>query len=682
MKRVYAFLLILVFIVACSNNSDETGEKAQPENEDNQNQVSDESALTTEVLYTYEHEDSGDYSIQGIKTDSEGTAVVFTGNEDIDRKSDYYTYVVNRNNEVIEGLELANDEDQERRCVDLSLSPNGDYLVYDCHDDGIEFSIYDMEKEEIIHQVSETDVYVQDVLGVSDDLTVYLETSSEDSETELTLYDVESETYNHYVLEELLEVEYPSLNKITPTDDGKQILIDIIEALYLFDPETEKVNEIVNVESYQEEYDNDGIFVYNPKFSPDGKYLHYNISENSSDPVYSEYFFHNLESGEIDVYGEFDYSVRNFDMHGNLLLADNDNLYLYNLDSKEMRMIPEIEVGVYSSYFTLSHNGQFLIYTDKEREEDDTYTQYLYRVSLGEINSYEIVDLKAEKEKGKEREEVGQDEIVLKETSFDEDDIFLDLWDSSTDVMFPTEFPDKVLHKTNHYSGSHDGNRYSQTIFLDTTSFKKEEIGFTATTGRDGDACPLFGDLEVVDTIDGIDYYFYDYKNADVEAGVSIDDICYYIDAEDYTEDEMMLIAQSLEPIDSSFHKISVEQLKFPTKFPIGNPEPKSPRVISYEDGDIVDYLIDYRGENDKDIKMDLEIRNSEPNLYMNEKYGSVVDVDGWDEAYFTEEYMQLHLYDGTYYYIVELEISKDMLEAFGSDHVEEVFLEIGESIE
>lgn len=680
MKRVCAFLLILVFIVACSNNSDETKENIQLENEDNQDQVSDESVLTTEVLYTYEHEGSGDYSIQGVKTDSEGTAVVFTGNEDIDRKSDYYTYVVNRNNEVIEGLELANDEDQERRCVDLSISPNGDYMVYNCHDDGIEFSIYDMEKEEIIHQVSETDVYVQDVLGVSDDLTVYLETSSEDRETELTLYDVEDETYNHYVLDELLEVEYPSLNKITPTDDGKQILIDIIEALYLFDTETEKVVEIVNVESYQEEYDNDGIFIYNAKISPDGKYLYYSIGENNSEPVYSEYFFHNVESGEIDVYGEFDYSVYNFDIHGNLLLGDNDNLYLYNLDRKETLMIPEIEKGTYTGYFTMSHNGQFLIYTDKEKEEDATYTQYLYRVSLGDISSYEAVDLKAEKEK--EREEVGQDEIVLKETSFTEDDIFLELWDSSTDVMFPTKFPEKVLHKTNHYSGSHDGNRYSQTIFLDTTSFKKEEIGFTATTGHDGDACPLFGDLEVVDTIDGIDYYFYDYKNADVEAGVSIDGICYYIDGEDYTEEEMMSIAQSLEPIDSVSHEISVDQLKFPTKFPIGNPEPKSPRVISYKDGDTVDYLIDYRGENDNDIKMELEIRNSEPNLYMSEKYGSVVDIDGWEEAYFTEEYMQLHLYDGIYYYIIELEISKDMLEALGSEHVEDIFLEIGESIE
>src|SRR5699024_5804843 len=121
---------------------------------------------------------------------------------------------------------------------------------------------------------------------------------------------------------------------------------------------------------------------YNAKISPDGKYLYYSIGENNSEPVYSEYFFHNVESGEIDVYGEFDYSVYNFDIHGNLLLGDNDNLYLYNLDRKETLMIPEIEKGTYAGYFTMSHNGQFLIYTDKEKEEDATYTQYLYRVSL------------------------------------------------------------------------------------------------------------------------------------------------------------------------------------------------------------------------------------------------------------------------------------------------------------
>ncbi|MBS3682271.1 PD40 domain-containing protein [Ornithinibacillus massiliensis] len=678
MKKRFLILLMLSFLVACSNSGEETKGK-QSENDDQANEETGETSLAIEVLYSYDHEESRDYSLQGIKTDSEGSAVVFTAKEDIDRKKDYYTYFIDRNDQVIEALELANDPDQERRCVDLNLSPDGKYLLYDCHDDGIHFSIYDLEEEETTHQIPEDDsLNRDDILGVSNDLTVYFETENDDWEKQLTFYDVQTKTTQDYVLDDLLGTEHASISKIIPTDDGKQILIDTVVELYLFDTETGDVRKIEDVEPYQEEFDNNNLFIYNARLSPDGKYLYYSISENSSDPVYKEYFFHNLESGEVRVYGELDYSVRNFDIHGNLLLEGDENLYLYNFDREETKIIPEIEVGVYSGYFTLTHNGQFIIYTDKERN-DDNYTTYLYRVSLGDINTYETTSFEAQEERA--REEVGQDEIALSDASFEESDLFLELWDSSTSVMFPTEFPETVTDKTNHYSGDPSKGRYSQTIYVDTTSHKREEINFTTSKIDEGDTCPLLRDLEVVETKNGNDYYFHAYQNSDVEAGVLIDNVCYFIDAEDYTQDEMLSIVQSLEPIDTAFHELKMDGLKFPKKFPIGEPETRNPRVISYRDGETVDYLIDYRGDGENDIKMDLEIRNSEPKLYMNENTGFEVEVDGWEEAYFLEDRMNLHLYDGTYYYIIKLDISNDMLEAFGKDHVTETFIEIGESM-
>lgn len=678
MRKRFFILLLLSFLVACSNSGKEA-EGKQSENDDHANEETGDASLAIEVLYSYDHEESRDYSLQGIQTDSEGSAVVFTAKEDIDRKKDYYTYFIDRNDQVIEALELANDPDQERRCVDLNLSPDGKYLLYDCHDDGIHFSIYDLEEEETTHQIPEDDSLNRDnILGFSSDLTVYFETENDDWEKQLTLYDVQTKTTQDYVLDDLLGTEHASISKIIPTDDGKQILIDTVVALYIFDTETEDVRKIEDVESYQEEFDNNDIFIYNARLSPDGKYLYYSISENTSDPVYREYFFHNLESGEVRVYGELDYSVRNFDIHGNLLLEGDENLYLYNFDSEETKIIPEIEVGVYSGYFTLTHNGQFIIYTDKERNEDN-YTEYLYRVSLGDINMYETTSFEAQEER--EREEVGQDEIALSNASFEETDLFLKLWDSSTSVMFPTDFPETVTHKTNHYSGDPSKGRYSQTIFVDTSSYKREEINFTTSKVDKGDTCPLLRNLEVVETKDGNDYYFHAYQNSDVEAGVLIDNVCYFIDAEDYTQDEMLSIVQSLEPIDTAFHELKTDELKFPTKFPIGEPETRNPRVISYRNGETVDYLIDYRGNGENDINMDLEIRNNEPKLYMNENTGFVVDVEGWKEAYFLEDRMNLHLYDGTYYYIIKLDISNDMLEAFGKEHITETFIEIGESI-
>lgn len=161
--------------------------------------------------------------------------------------------------------------------------------------------------------------------------------------------------------------------------------------------------------------------------------------------------------------------------------------------------------------------------------------------------------------------------------------------------------------------------------------------------------------------------------------------MCYSFEAKEYTEDEMLEMAQSLESIAEPVHDISLEGLKFPTKFPSEKPEQTRPRVISYSDGEEVDFLMEYRSDRDdrkdSDIHMKFEIRTYEPSLFGigDEEYA--VDVDGFDETYFFEDHMKLIMYDGTHYYVIKLEIDNDMLQAFGSDHVEDIFVEIGNSL-
>lgn len=681
MRKKLIFLFILIFLVACASEGTEDAGGEQT------NDTTDETealTLSSEILFSYDHEDAGDYYLMSIQTDTDGKGIVFTEVEEIDRVTDYYTYFVNHNDEVIEGISLADDPDQERRCTNMFLSPNGQYLVYDCHDDGIEFSIYDLEQEEIIHQIPDFEIYVQDIVGISNDLTVYLQTTNDDGDEQFTLYDVDTETSEHYIFDDIFDLEYPSFNAITPTNDGQKVFFDAITALFILNLDTGVVDEIANVEPLWETFDDDLIFIYNSMISPDGKYAYYNISDNSSDTDYSEYVFHNLETGEIDSYAEFDYqTVRNFDLHGNLLIAADDQLYLYNFETKETRVVPDIALDRHSGYMTLAHNGQFIFYTGKVKNDDDTYTQHLYRVTLGDTDTFETTSLPVKASVEREPiEPIEDDQISLHDASLNEVEILNSLWEDSTQVMYPTKFPEDLSYINNSFSGEPSDRDFTQFIYFDTgkVSSNRNDLNFSASIVENDDKCIALSDLEVVKTIDGVDYYFYDYRNADVEAGVRIDNVCYIIKAEDYTEEEMLSMIESLEPIDTVFYDLPSDQFKFPTKFPIANPEARYPTLRSNQNGDSFSYSISYYGDEESDIKMVVDRRNNEPKLYMSEKHGFAVDVAGWDEAYFSEFSMELILFDGTDYYSIDLAISDDMVEALGIDELSKLYTEIGAS--
>src|SRR5690625_4571149 len=190
MKKSFTLLFALLFILAaCSSNSDHNNANNDNDPTTENGENNEPKPLETEDLSSYDHEESGDYEIQSIQIDATGKAMTFTGKEDIDRKKEYFTYVIDQNDHVFEGLELAEEENQDRRCTNMYVSPNGDYLVYDCHDDGIAFSVYDMNEEETIHQMEEPDDYIRDIHGITNDKIIYYDIENDDYETELVAYD-------------------------------------------------------------------------------------------------------------------------------------------------------------------------------------------------------------------------------------------------------------------------------------------------------------------------------------------------------------------------------------------------------------------------------------------------------------------------------------------------------------
>lgn len=89
-KRFTLLFVLLLFLAACSSNSDHNNAN----NDNDQTTVNEENneqePLETEVLFSYDHEDPGDYTIQSIQIDADGKAMTFTGKEDIDRKTEYF----------------------------------------------------------------------------------------------------------------------------------------------------------------------------------------------------------------------------------------------------------------------------------------------------------------------------------------------------------------------------------------------------------------------------------------------------------------------------------------------------------------------------------------------------------------------------------------------------------------
>src|SRR5690625_5878213 len=96
-----------------------------------------------------------------------------------------------------------------------------------------------------------------------------------------------------------------------------------------------------------------------------------------------------------------------------------------------------------------------------------------------------------------------------------------------------------------------------------------------------------------------------------------MDDICYHFETDDdFTKDELLNMAKSLEPIDEVFHEIPLDEIKLLKKLPIQSPDQPYQSIISYHDGDSVDFILEYSVIQEDDISKEIEISISDIYLF------------------------------------------------------------------
>lgn len=691
LRRILIVLFTLLVITACSTTGDESEESASLEGEEIGEETEDKVNLEIETLFTYDHDVSINQGINIIQSDENGSAIVFTSYDTVDRGDDVFPHLLNHEGDVLNIKEFISDYDDEYRCTSTNLSPKGSYLLFDCIGASHDFALYDvntgeMDEEiilsELIEEVEEYDLSIHEFYGISNDEVVYFQGYEDDSNKSLYAYDIKSAAMKKYTIDELFDGNSDSLDTAIPTNDGDFLLINGFTELHLFDTEKEESVLVIDVQSHVETFDTD-IWFKDIKLSPEGTYAYYNIEESSTDPIVSEHVFHNLETDETTVFNEFDYSsVIGFDENGNVLLEESNELHIHNVDSGETRTLSKSELGSDVDQFTFPSKGKSLIYLDVSENEDETYTTKIQRVLLEDITSLESTELKASLDREETGEVEAQAGISLTENKFSEEADLLELWERSADIMYPTKFPASVLESEIETSGNPELIRYYYRVKLEDQTEGDITLTLGAFDHTEDGTCYLLEELEHAETIDSRDYYYYDFQNDDVAAGIAIDNFCYYLEAKNYSQDEMIAILQSFEPINEPVKELSINA-KYPTKFPIEQPAINQPKVVFYGEGheEAFDFQLNYDGSADDDILMKVDIRETKPNRYDNKNHIEV-DVDGFDEAFYNEEYEQLFMSDGSYYYVVTLDIDNTLVHELGADYVQDVFVEIGNSFE
>ena len=104
--------------------------------------------------------------------------------------------------------------------------------------------------------------------------------------------------------------------------------------------------------------------------------------------------------------------------------------------------------------------------------------------------------------------------------------------------------------------------------------------------------------------------------------------------------------------------------------------------TFHYGGGDEFQFNIDY---NNYDSPLDLELRfaayKKEPMNFAPDE-DEKLDVSGFEIASFSSEYLELSLYDGTYYYIIELETDTGTMQSIGVENIRDMLVEVAESLE
>ncbi|RDW17586.1 hypothetical protein CWR48_13785 [Oceanobacillus arenosus] len=681
-KIALSILLFVLLLAACSSDDSSEGT-------DTSNEITSVEAPQPESLFTYEFSEDDRFEFTGIDSSIDASTVLFSTKEEIKREEERSKYVIFDNKEAVNVKEISEasaEELEDRSCSRTFVSPDGKYLTFSCSMDERWFVIYDTEEQKIVHHEQELDDISLDIFGITNDMEILLENNDGNI---IAIYNLETKGMKEFVIPELSGIEDDAYTDLIPADNGKKVFMHNFLRLSVLDTETGKLEEIMNVEPYQERFKDqtEGIIIDSLKVSPNGNYAFFRLDDTTSkDEIYQSINFVNMETGEITSFTDYDYQrFGTIDDNGNMILSDSEQVYLYNFDNKTNYHIPNVAVGVYTEYLTISGDGKHLLYADRIRDSEETPAYELFHLPINELDSYEAIAFNATEENTKEllgelntNDKKNGAGIAVNPIEEDVRKMFEEKWNQSATIPFPSSFPEEVASISDHIHS----DSFGQTIQLNAAEItKRNEINFSANSYPDDDRknyC-INDDLELTETIDGIDYYFYLFSNEEVELAFVKDDWCYSIEGEGFTQQEMFDIADSMETQGKRPAELPLDDVKFAGELPNKHAKISSIHVSKHGTDNYV-FDVDYRGEQDE-LKINYEAAKSEPTYYEDEET-IPVELENSLEAHYNEPNLRLFVFDGTYYYMIEADVKNDLVnELGGKDKIKDALVGVGNSL-
>ena|GEM_PF-3877834 len=684
MKKVYIPMLLLCFILLAACSSDDTEEEqGQSKEKGTEEDVHPE----PESLFVQKYGEDDSFDFTGINAATNASTIIFDTKERIKRVESRQTHLVYGEKEPMSMQDLSEADEEEledRSCRNTFVSPDGKYVTFRCVSDEDWFIVYDTEEEEIIQQVEEPEDYFTDVIGITDDLDI-LQYNEDDYH--VSIRNAETDKIKEFDLVALSEEKDDDyFVGVRATNDGEKFLAYNYERIYLLDTEKETMEKLADVEPYQERFQDEveDIMVGNVRFSPNGKYVFYKIGDsNSKDLIYASDNFLNLETGEKQTYNDFDYVNGTIDNEGNMVLTDADHTYLYNIDGEELKIIPNLTPGTSVDYLTLTADGNHILYGAQFIDSDEGWAYELVHLEMENQDEFGESSINAEVEDTEEllgtttANEAGEG-FELHPVKDDPKAMFIDTWEASDEIAFPSDYPEKVESILNSQGEGHYGHR----ITLDTGGIDRTEMSYSANTypGDERKDYCINDDLEREETVDGIDYYFYLFKNGSAELAFVKDDWCYSIEGSGFTKEEIFAVADSMKTQGKQPSTLSIDDVKFPSEIPMSDPKVTRIYDVEREDDDH-NLFVDYRGE-ESGMTIEFEVLNEAPRGYDHDDTESI-DLDNGMEGSLYESKHRLFLFDGTYYYTIQSKIDNELIqEAGGNKVLKDMFIQIGNSME
>lgn len=689
MKKIYILLLAFIMLLLAACSSDDQAEERQDAGEKETKTSEGEQMPEPERIFIQEFSEDDRLDFTGLISSGNGDTIIFTLVEEIKRDSTRERHIIYGDNEPMNVKELseAPEEDlKDRSCRETLISANGKYVTYKCVSDEDWFVIYDTEEESVVNQVEEPEDYSVEPIGITNDLNVLRYNA--DSYI-VSIKNAETDEKTEYDLIDLSNEENLLIEEVLPSEDGKTFLTYSYESIYVLDTEAETVEKLTDIYTHDERLENefDDLRIGTVKMSPNGKYVYYRIGDASNNDIdYSSSHFVNLETMETRSFLDFEYSIGTIDNDGNFVLyGHDDDVKLYNMDEDEAKLLPINTTGTYFKRPTIAADGSTFLYADRPRSTEETPTYELFRLDLTNMEMFESVPLDAEVEDTEAlvgeatKEKSGEGfELYPVDESIDVVEQITTIWEQSESTVFPSSYP---MDPEITYTSMSDTS-YRQTIRFDSGQTDRREINYEAQTYPDLDRNNLCidDDLELEETIDGIDYYFYIFSNDDAELAFVDGDWCYSIEGKGFTKDEMFDIAASLEMQGKQPNELPIEDVKFPTALPSKKTEISRTNNVERRDG-AHDFFVTYRGD-EGDTTIEFEVSQSEPQDIDHDE-AEAVELENGMEGIYRADRERLFAFDGTYYYTIISKIDEDVLqEAGGRDELKDVLTQIAEALE